>query len=98
MRHTKKATQALFKTYCEAMGVKVATSYKDVGAWDLEFDTVYGYCIIEHGKNGTPKMPFGHARYTALEMWTLLTFALRTLGIDRNGLDSPKYWPDSKAC
>lgn len=97
MRHTKQELNNLFKSYCNALGLKVAESYKDLNALHLDYIAEYGgYQIVQYLPNGGETCPLGPNRRSLSELCDCLHFALRTLGIDRNGLDSSNYWPDSK--
>ena len=77
MRTTKKEVENSFKAFIKAINGKVATSYNDVGAYDLDHNSTYGGYVIErvHNEHGGVSHPFGDTRRNASEMASTLWFA-----------------------
>ncbi len=80
MRTTRKQVESAFAYFCKAMGKRVATHYKDHGAWSLSYAPVYGgYAIREHLASGGEGEPMGSTRYPAGVFFQTLWFATRAL-------------------
>ncbi len=47
MRYTKRDATIAFERLCETKNKRVATSYNDVGAWQLDCNHMYGGYRIE---------------------------------------------------
>jgi hypothetical protein len=96
MKVTKQVIESRFKALCDALGKRVATDYKDVGAWSLDYARCYGgFVIVEIMAHGE-KHPFGHERVSASELYTMINFALRAIALDRPDQPSHVYWPADK--
>jgi len=97
-RITKQMVETQFIHLCDAMGKRVATHYKDVGAWRLDYQRCYGgFCIVELTEHGE-SLPYGHGRFKGGEMFNMLQFALRSIAVDRSNGEtfSGSYWPTDK--
>ena len=80
-RITRKTVETVFARYVtEALDGCVATSYNDVGAYRLDYNSVYGGYAIERISNeqGGVSMPLGHTRFTASVFYEILHFGLNT--------------------
>lgn len=96
MRVNKQNIKSRFIALCDALGKRVATNYKDVGAWSLDYARCYGgYIIVEIMEHGESH-PFGHERVSANELYTMINFALRAIALDRPDQASHVYWPTDK--
>lgn len=96
-RTTRKMVTNQFKLLCEALGKKQSDSYKDKGAWNLEYIAYYGgYSIVEFLESGGEGQPFGARRRSASEMFDVINFALRAVELDRNNGNSGSYYPQAK--
>lgn len=87
-----------FNWLCDVLGKRVASNYKDVGAWCLDYQPTYGgYSIKEINEHGE-FLPFGQGRYSASKMFDMIQFALRSIALDRNNgdLKNGSYWPSDK--
>ena len=96
---TKMVAHNQFKRLCDALGKRVATDYKDVGAWRLDFISQYGGYSIEEiiSETGAISHPFGHERLSGSEFYNFVNFSLRAIQLDRlNGAESSQYWPSDK--
>jgi len=51
MRTTRSEVEAVFKLWVSAVGGRVAKSYKDVGAYRLDHNSIYGGYGIERIRN-----------------------------------------------
>jgi hypothetical protein len=80
-RITNKQVEGLFKTLATKCGRRVATSYDDVGAWRLDYNSVYGGWNIEEISSATGGVtnPLGESRRKNAEMWYTMHFALRAI-------------------
>lgn len=59
-RVTQNDVRVQFERLCKLYGKRIATSYKDVGAWSLDHNGVYGgYTVIEYVPSGGETHPFG---------------------------------------
>lgn len=95
MRITKKTVEGRFRELCLTLGVEIAESYNQVGAWRL--DSYNGWNIEEIiSDKGAITHPFGPTRYSNREIYDLINFTLRAIEIDRTGTDSYRYWPAYK--
>ena len=86
-RITNKQVEGLFRTLVKACGKHVATSYKDVGGWELEYNAAYGGWQIREivNESGGASDPLGSTRRKNTEMWSTMHFALRVLESCRGG-------------
>ena len=76
-RTTKAVVLELFQAFCKKHGRKVATSYKDVGAWALDYNAIYGgYVIRQYLEKGGESNPMGIYRYSPKEFANMLRFAI----------------------
>ena len=98
-RVTRQVAENQFKRLCDALGKRVATSYNDVGAWQLNYAQCYGGYQIQEivTSTGGISEPFSSSRMSGKELYDYVNFALRAIQIDRlNGKDSAQYWPADK--
>ena len=73
MRTTKKQIEAKFRNVIEAAGLRVATSYKDVGGFALDHNGVYGgWRLIQIVNEFGGERDFGAARMKGGEFWAAL--------------------------
>lgn len=85
-----------FVCLCNALGKKLASSYKDIGSWRLDYQRCYGgYTIVELMENGAENQPYGLSRFSTSEMYYMIIFALRSIALDRSEHDHV-YWPTEK--
>jgi hypothetical protein len=97
MRTTRKEVESLFESLCATLGKRVATAWNDVGAWSLDYNPHYGgYVIIEQMEHGE-SAPYGDYRRSAGDMAYTIRFALRSIQLDRNPVNTAAYWPDPKS-
>lgn len=87
MRTTKVQIEKLFELLCKACGKRVATSYDDVGAWRLDYNTAYGGWNIEeiYNEGGAVTHPFGPARMTGEAFWRMMRFGVDAVGVAKGG-------------
>ena len=82
-RITSRQVEGLFKTLATKCGHRVATTYGpiDIGAWRLDFNSVYGGWNLEEivNSSGGVTLPLGEARRKNTEMWYTMQFALRAI-------------------
>jgi hypothetical protein len=84
-RITKSNVEGLFRHFVKAIGGRVATSYKDVGGYLCEHDSVYGYNIVRvSNENGAQSQPFGSESHSASEIWYMMRFAIAALEEKKN--------------
>jgi hypothetical protein len=67
MRTTKSEVQAVFERFCKVHGYRIATSYNDVGAYELDHAGIYGGYVINQiaNEDGGLNQPFGSKRMRA---------------------------------
>lgn len=67
MRTTKSEVQAVFERFCKVHGYRIATSFNDVGAYELDHNSIYGGYVINQIMNdgGGVTQPFGSKRMKA---------------------------------
>lgn len=95
-RVTKLMIENQFVGLCNALGKRIATSWDDEGAYQLDYEAINGgWCIQENMGKGRISYPFGHDRYKASEFFDLLRFAQRTIAIFRDD-NGACYWPKSR--
>jgi len=76
MRTTKKQIEMKFRRVIEAAGLRVATSYKDVGGFALDHNSFYGgWRIIQIDNEFGGERDYGH-RMQGSDFW----YALDLLG------------------
>jgi hypothetical protein len=77
-RITRKNVEGIFDVFLKSIGGRRAVDYKDVGAFRLDHNGIYGGYMIEHivNEGGGISQPFGHTRRSAAEMWYTLSFAI----------------------
>ena len=79
-RTTRSQVEGIFKLFIQDIDGEIATSYKDVGKYWLEYSSPYGYTIERiSNENGAVSHPFGSERRKAEEMWYTLHFAIEVL-------------------
>ena len=86
-RATKTEVNEVFSLFCKAIGKRVAATYKDTGAWTLDYAREYGGYVIQQIINdgGAKDTPLGDQRYSVTELVERMRFALRWLDQeDRN--------------
>jgi len=78
-RTTKKQIETKFERFVKAIGGHIAKDYKDVGGYELDYDSVNGgYLIGQISSNsGALSCPFGHVRRKASDFWDTLDFGER---------------------
>lgn len=80
MRTTKAQVTRAFEVFCKAMGQRVATSYRDHGAWSLDYAPIYGgYVIREYLASGGEGEPMGSTRVPTAQFCQMLWFATRAI-------------------
>lgn len=81
MRTNKKYIEAVFDRLLNALGKRRATSYSDVGGWQLDHNSIYGGYNIEEiaSTSGGVSQPFGPMRMKAGPFAEAMQFALRAL-------------------
>lgn len=97
-RITQKMVENQFKWLCDVLGKRIATHYKDVGAWRLDYQRCYGgFCIVEITEHGE-SLPYSHNRYSARDMFNMIQFSRRSIAVDRSNGDTftGSYWPTDK--
>jgi len=84
-RYTKRDAQAAFERLMQATGKHPAASYKDVGGWVLDHNSIYGGYVVHEmfNENGAVSEPFGGRRRTAREFCDAVSFACRALEVSR---------------
>jgi hypothetical protein len=77
-RYTRKDAERALGRLAAATGHRIAASYSDVGAWELDYAACYGgYMVHEVGNEAHGvSTPFGHERRTAREFCDAVAFAL----------------------
>ena len=77
MRTTHKLVLSKFKRFIKAIDGSIAESYDDVGAYELDYNAVYGGYVINKLCNikGAITQPFGSTRHKAAAFYDLLDFA-----------------------
>jgi hypothetical protein len=80
-KYTRKDAEAAFDRLIKAIGGRVATSYKDVGAYRLDWNGTYGGGNIELivSEGGGVSQPFGMQRRNAREFCDSVRFAMDAL-------------------
>jgi len=80
-RISKSNVVGLFEHLVKALGGRMATSYKDVGGYRLDYNGGYGGYNIERISNegGAVSQPFGSERHAATPFWYMMRFALMAI-------------------
>jgi hypothetical protein len=80
-RHTRKDAEAQFKRLVAAIGGRIAVDYKDVGAYRLDWNPIYGGGNIEriYNDKGAVTQPWGARRMNAREFSDFVYFSMNTL-------------------
>lgn len=80
-REGKKYVETVFKNFTEACGKHVASSWDDVGGWQLDHNSIYGGYVIHEVSNssGGVSEPFGSTRMKASQFTEAMHFAMRAL-------------------
>jgi hypothetical protein len=95
-RITRKMIENQFINLCNALGKRVCTAWNDVGSWKLDYNPHYGgYTIVEMLEKGAETHPISMQRHKGSEFFYMLTFALRSIAIDRDP-NGHTYWPTEK--
>lgn len=81
MRYTRKDAEAAFERLCKATGHRIASSYDDIGAWELDYASEYGGYTVNEIVNdaGGVNRPLGDQRRSAREFCDAVYFAERVL-------------------
>lgn len=84
-RYTRKDAEAAFDRLCAMLGKRRASSYDDKGAWQLDYNPVYGgYVVHELLDHGGVTEPLGSERVSARELVKRVWFLTAALAIQRN--------------
>lgn len=80
-RYTRKDCEAALGRLASALGLRVATSYGDVGGLQLDYAACYGGYAVGQIANamGGVSAPFGHWRVPAREFCERLSVACRAI-------------------
>lgn len=80
-RYTRKDAERSFWQLCASLGKRVAGSYNDVGAWTLDYNSVYGGYVVHEisTDGGGVSEPFGSQRRPAREFCSCVNFTIRAL-------------------
>jgi hypothetical protein len=96
-RYTSKNAHARFNELCKVLGKRVATNYKDVGAWFLDYQACYGgYIISEYMAGGGESHPVCNRRMSAREFCETINFAIRCVALDRPDQSAHVWYPADK--
>lgn len=81
MKTSRKTVETVFAYFVEALSGKVAQSYNEVGAYRLDYNSVYGGYNIERicNSSGGVSNPFGTRRSSASEMVQKMNFAMEVM-------------------
>ena len=84
-RYTRKDAEAAFDNLCAATGHRKATSYNDVGAWELDAVPQYGGYVINQISNLASGVtcPLGDTRHGARDFCRMVYFAIRVLEVSK---------------
>lgn len=76
VRYTRKSVESVFDLLLETIGGRRAASYKDVGAYQLDYNSLYGGYVIHRivNDNGGVSTPFGLERCSAREFVARVAF------------------------
>ncbi len=80
-RITRKDVEGAFELLCATLGKRIATAYNDVGAWQLDHNSIYGGFVIEEVVNvhGGVSRPMGDQRCNAREFRQMCLFTVRAI-------------------
>lgn len=80
-RTTRKDAHAAFERLIKAIGGRVATSYDDHGAYQLDWNASYGGGVIEliSDESCGVSHPFGSERHKAAPFCDMVHFAMRAI-------------------
>ena len=96
-RYTRKNVEARFLELCNVLGKRVATNYKDAGAWFLDYNANYGgYIISEYMANGGEFHPVCNRRMPAREFCETINFGIRCVALDRPDQPNHVWYPAIK--
>lgn len=78
---TRKDADAQFERLVKAIGGRVATSFDDHGAYQLDWNATYGGGVIERisANSSGVSQPFGSQRHSAKDFCNMVHFAMRVL-------------------
>ena len=82
-RYTKKDAVKAFELLCGYLGKRLATTWNDVGGWQLDHNAVYGGYVVQEivSKGGGISHPFGHSRRNAREFCDAVRFVRDALEV-----------------
>lgn len=79
-RVSRSELDAVFKMYLKAMGRREATSYSDVGGWQISQGGSNSFSIVEiSNKQGGESQPIGYESHSVSELAMLMRFAVRSI-------------------
>lgn len=83
MRYSRKDAESAFHTLCLVLGRRAATSWNDVGAWQLDWASEYGGYVVQEimTDSGAVTCPLGDLRRTAREFCESVYFVRRALEV-----------------
>ena len=83
-RVTKEMVVAQVDRLMKMLGGHWAKDYKDVGGWELDYNSIYGGYVINtiYNVGGAVAQPFGAMRRNAREMYDTLYFAMEVLRLE----------------
>jgi hypothetical protein len=85
-RVTKAMALKAFEVLAKECGKRIATSYKDAGAWHLDHAACYGgYVVVEQLGNGGETHPLGDERKSAKDFYHCAWYAVHAIEIAKAG-------------
>lgn len=80
-RYTHKDAERALERLAASTGHRIATSYNDIGAWTLDYNPIYGGCVVHEPMNesGGVTCPFGMERQTPRVFCAMANFAIRAM-------------------
>ncbi len=89
MRTTRRDMYRAVEGLADACGTSMAQDYKDVGAWELDYNAIYGGAVIQEVVNsaGGVTLPLGQRRMAPgafVEACELATKAIRYSKVKRD--------------
>jgi len=80
-RYTRKDAERALQRLAAATGNRPATSWNDVGGWSLDYNPIYGGCVVVEiaSEGGGQSHPLGDQRRTPRAFCDAVHFALRAL-------------------
>ena len=81
-RYTRKDAERAFARFVDAIGGRVAKSYDDKGAYQLDYNATYGGAVVELLlETGGVSHPFGDLRRSPAEFCSAVRFAIDALNM-----------------